>query len=76
MTPHTRFPVALRDAVPADAEALVDIWQGVIRRADRDEQVADLEQVVREAARLDDRRVVVAVVDSTVVGAVYLRRTR
>lgn len=73
MTPNSRYPVTLRDAELSDAEALVDIWQGVIRRAERSEQVADMESVVHEVGQHEDRRVLVAVVEGTVVGAVYLQ---
>ena len=68
----TRATVVLRDARLEDAPALAEVWDGVIRRADRAEQVADLERVIADAERRDDVRVVVAEHDGTLAGAVYL----
>ncbi|KRB75915.1 hypothetical protein ASE01_12740 [Nocardioides sp. Root190] len=63
--------VATRD----DAPALAEIWNEAVRRADRSEQVADLELVVKGAAASPEQRVVVVEYDGQLAGAVYLRIT-
>lgn len=69
----TRTAVVLREAVPADAAALVAVWAGVLRRGEAGQQVADVHQVIAAAAEDPDSRLVVAEYDQSVVGAVYLR---
>jgi GNAT superfamily N-acetyltransferase len=71
----TRTLVTLREAVVADALFLVDVWQDSLRRADRQEQVADLEVVIKNAAASPDERLIIAEYDGEPVGAVYLRAT-
>lgn len=68
-----RSLVVLRDAVREDAELLAELWSPVLRRAEHDEQVADLRQVV--AGLSADERLVVAEYDGCVAGAVHLRVT-
>jgi GNAT superfamily N-acetyltransferase len=70
-----RSLVSLRDAEPADAEVLVDVWADVLRRTDRPDQIADLIETIERVAPLDDERVVVAEYDGQVAGAVHLRAT-
>lgn len=70
-----RSLVSLRDAEVADAEILSQVWAEVLRRADHDEQVADLVAVLERVASVDDERVVVAEYDGQVAGAVHLRAT-
>lgn len=69
----SRSLVSLRSALPSDAPALVDLWSEVLRRADRDEQMADLVQVIERVAQSTDERMVVAEYDGELAGAVHLR---
>jgi GNAT superfamily N-acetyltransferase len=71
----TRSLVTLRAAERADALALVDLWSDVVRRADPQEQVADLEAVLARVAANPDERIVVAEYDGDLAGAVHLRVT-
>lgn len=73
-TGHMRH-VTLREAVLEDAPFLVELWADTIRRADRQEQIADLESVIKAAAGSPERRVVVAEYDGVPAGAVFLRLT-
>lgn len=68
-----RTLVSLRDAVVSDAGFLVDLWADSIRRADRTEQVADLEAVIKAAAASAEQRLLVADYDGRRAGAVFLR---
>lgn len=70
-----RSLVTLREATAGDALFLADLWQDGLRRADREEQVADLEIVIEGAAASPKERIVVAEYDGEPVGAVYLRVT-
>jgi len=69
----TRSLVSLRSAVPGDAERLADLWSAVIRRADPEEQVADLRSIIERVGPLHDERLVVADYDHQLAGAVHLR---
>lgn len=71
----SRIPVTLREADVSDARFLVELWQDSIRRADRAEQVADLEVIIKTAAQSPEQRVLVAEYDGEPAGAVYLRIT-
>ena len=71
----TRSMVTLRAAEPADALALVDLWSDVVRRADPQEQVADLEAVLARVGDNPDERIVVAEYDGDFAGAVHLQVT-
>ena len=68
-----RTLVSLRDAVASDAAFLVDLWADSIRRADRTEQVADLEAVIKTAATSPEQRLLIADYDGHRAGAVFLR---
>lgn len=70
-----RSHVHLRGAVDADAVALVAIWDGVIRRGDHEQQVADMRTVIDRVSAMTEERIVVAEVEDRVVGAVHLRAT-
>jgi GNAT superfamily N-acetyltransferase len=59
--------------VPEDAPALAELWSEVMRRADRDEQVADLRAIIARAEPREDERIVVAEYDGAFAGAVHLR---
>ena len=71
----SRSMVSLRCAVVEDAQFLVDVWSESLRRADRQEQVADVEMIVKAAAESSEARIVVAEYDGEPAGAVYLRIT-
>lgn len=73
MFPVKRTMVSLRTAVSEDAPVLATIWSEVLRRADRDEQVADVRSIIDRATPRDDERIVVAEYDDEVAGAVHLR---
>lgn len=70
-----RAQVLLRPALEADAPALVDVWADVLRRANREQQLEDVRQVIDRVAVLPGERLTVAEVDGAVVGAVHLRAT-
>jgi GNAT superfamily N-acetyltransferase len=69
----TRSSVVLRDAVPADAAGLVSLWEGVLRRGEREDQLQDLTGIIAATATDPDSRLVVAEQDGVMAGAVYLR---
>lgn len=70
-----RTLMTLREAVRADAPFLADLWHDTLRRVDRQEQIGDLELVIKEAGASPEQRLVVAEYDGRPVGAVYLRLT-
>ena len=69
----SRQPVSMRQATVADVAFLVEVWGDMLRRADRQEQVSDLELIVKEAAESPERRLLVAEYDGEPAGAVFLR---
>jgi GNAT superfamily N-acetyltransferase len=73
----SRYPVQVRDAVPEDAAALIEVW-GDFRRqgSDRTHGAAESEAATALAriAADPDERLLVAVVDDRVVGATHLVR--
>lgn len=71
----TRSMVTLRAAEASDAPFLAELWAVALRRADHDEHVADLEQVIKNAAASPEQRLVVAEYDGTPAGAVLLKIT-
>jgi ribosomal protein S18 acetylase RimI-like enzyme len=71
----SRIPVALREAVVADAGFLAELWHDSVRRADIADQVADLEMIIKTAADSAEQRVLVAEYDGQRAGAVFLRMT-
>ncbi|MEX0427533.1 GNAT family N-acetyltransferase [Nocardioides sp. DS6] len=71
----SRTLVALREAHVGDASFLVGLWQDSIRPADTQEQIADLELVIKGAAESPEQRLLVAEYDGERAGAVYLRAT-
>lgn len=71
----SRFSLAPRAAEREDAPALAELWSDVLRRADRSEQVADLELVIKAAAASPEQRLVVVEYDGNLAGAVFLRIT-
>ena len=71
----SRQPVSMRQATIGDVPFLVDLWSDALRRADRQEQVHDLEIIVKEAAASAERRLLIAEYDGEPAGAVLLRVT-
>lgn len=71
----SRSNLTLRVACREDAPALAELWSDVLRRADRAEQVADLELVIKAAAASPEQRLVVVEVEGQVAGGVFLRLT-
>jgi GNAT superfamily N-acetyltransferase len=71
----SRQQVTMRQAVIGDVPFLVELWGDVLRRADRQEQVDDLEIIVKEAAESPERRLLVAEYGGEPAGAVLLRVT-
>ena len=71
----TRSLVTLREAVVGDALFLLEIWRDSLRRADRQEQLADLEIVIKTASTSAEQRLVIAEYDGEPVGAVFLKAT-
>ena len=73
MFPVKRTQVSLRSASPDDAPVLAEVWSEVLRRVDHDQQIADLESIIARVTPLEEERIVVAVYDGEVAGAVHLR---
>ncbi len=71
----SRQPVSMRQATIGDVAFLVALWSDVLRRADRQEQVHDLELIVKEAAASAEQRLLIAEYDGEPAGAVLLRVT-
>jgi predicted N-acetyltransferase YhbS len=69
----TRYLVSLRSAEIDDAERLADLWADVLRRADRQEQAADLRSIIERVRPMHNERLVVAEYDGQVAGAVHLK---
>jgi predicted N-acetyltransferase YhbS len=67
--------VSLRNAELADAPVLAELWADAVRRADPQEQVADLELVIKASSASPERRLIVAEYDGRVAGAILLRMT-
>lgn len=73
----SRYPVQVRDAVPEDAGALIEIWADFRRTgSDRNNPSAEAEAATALArvAADPDERFLVAVVEEKVVGAAHLLR--
>ena len=70
-----RSPVSLRPAEPDDAEALVELWESVMRKADREDLVADARRIIADTADESGCCVMVAELDGDIAGSVYLRAT-
>ena len=71
----SRSLVFVREAVPADAVLLAELWADVLRRGDEPDHVADLTHVIETVGADPDQRVVVAEYDGRLAGAVHLRLT-
>lgn len=65
--------VSLRSAEVCDAPLLAELWTEVLRRADHQDQVGELELIIKAASGSPEERVIVADYDGRLAGAVYLR---
>jgi GNAT superfamily N-acetyltransferase len=65
----------MRCAEPTDALLLAELWGEALRRVDRQDQVADLELLIKAASASAEQRLVVADYDGEMAGAVFLRLT-
>jgi len=63
----------LRAATTDDVVLLLELWSGLLRPGDTQEQAADLELVVKNAAASPEQRLLVAEVDGEPAGAVLLQ---
>jgi len=71
----SRTPVSLRRATLDDTVFLVDLWEPILRRADPQDQVADLELIIKSCQDSAEQRLVVAEYDGEPAGAVLLSVT-
>lgn len=71
----SRTSLSQRCATREDAPLLVELWSDALRRADRSEQVADMELVIKDAAASPESRLVIVECGGAVAGAVLLRVT-
>ncbi len=69
----SRFSLTTRLATRDDAPVLAELWSDVVRRADRTEQIADLELVIKGASASPEQRLVVVEYDDQPAGAVFLK---
>lgn len=65
----------MRCAELTDAPVLAELWGEALRRVDLQDQLADLELVIKAASASPEQRIVVAEYDGAVAGAVFLRLT-
>lgn len=70
----SRSPVHVRDAVPADAEALLEVWAGFSDRLPAGSLSSETAASVARIAAAPDELLLVAVVEDRVIGAVHLVR--
>jgi ribosomal protein S18 acetylase RimI-like enzyme len=68
----SRSLVSLRYAELSDAPTLAELWADALRRVDHQDQVADLEQVIKAASESPEQKIVVAEYDGQVAGAVFI----
>lgn len=69
----SRSQAVLREATPADAHALADLWSEVMRRPGTVNLTEEMIGIIEAAAANPDDRVIVAECDGEVAGAIYLR---
>lgn len=71
----TRSTITLRTAVPADAPVLAVLWADQLRKGDDTQRLADCLTAIDRAEAAADERLMVAVQDGEIAGAVYLVAT-
>ena len=65
----------MRCAELTDAPLLAELWGDALRRVDQQDQIADLELLIKASTASSQQRIVVADYDGQVAGAVLLRLT-
>jgi predicted N-acetyltransferase YhbS len=70
-----RSSPTIRKAGPEDVHALVELWERVMRKAEREDLVADARRIIADCEASPDDCVVVAEVEGVVAGSVFLRAT-
>jgi GNAT superfamily N-acetyltransferase len=63
----------MRQATIGDVPFLIEVWSDLLRRTDRQDQVHDLELIVKECADSPERRLLIAEHGGEPAGAVLLR---
>ncbi|MGN0064505.1 MAG: GNAT family N-acetyltransferase, partial [Nocardioides sp.] len=71
----SRSAVTLRPARPTDAPVLAKLWADVLQRGHEDEHEAHCQRIIARTEYDSSERIVVAVYDGEVAGAVHLRST-
>lgn len=71
----TRSTITLRPATPGDAPTLAVLWEELLRRGSEAQRISDCLTVIDRASASPDERLVVAVQDDQIAGAVYLVAT-
>lgn len=71
----TRSTITLRPATSQDAPRLAALWGDLLRKGDDAQRVADCLAAIERAGQSHDERLVVAVQDDQLAGAVYLVAT-
>jgi GNAT superfamily N-acetyltransferase len=71
----SRSPLSLRQASIEDAVFLAGLWADALRRADPQDQAADLELIIKSCIDSPERRLVIAEYDGEPAGAVLLCAT-
>lgn len=69
----SRQPVALRRAELTDAPRLRELWSDILRKADAEDQIGDLEATILRVRDSTDERLILAEVEGQLAGAVLLR---
>ncbi len=70
-----RSTITLRVAEPGDAPVLAALWSDMLRRGEESDRVQDLLVAIDRAEASPDERLLVAVQDGEIAGAVYLIAT-
>ena len=65
----------MRCAELTDAPILAELWGDALRRVDQQDQIADVELLIKAASASPEQKLVVAEHDGQVAGAVHLRLT-
>jgi GNAT superfamily N-acetyltransferase len=65
----------MRCAELTDAPVLAELWADALRKVDAQDQIADLELIIKAATASPEQRLVVAEHDGQIAGAVFLRLT-
>lgn len=69
----SRSLVTMRVAELGDAPVLAELWTDAMRRADLRDHIGDLELIIKAASASPEQRLIVALCDGVLAGAVLLR---